>query len=102
MNTDQIKRVARAKYLHSLAKEALKEKFESQLVIASQGGCWKVDHRLISFLSVDALGDEIVMLDTYENPVKVDRKKLLNECIDVYTLVMTEWLADSAKINSER
>lgn len=102
MNTEQIKRAAKVKYLHTLAKETAKEKFESQLVITSQGGCWQVNQQLISFLSITKLGDQVVMLDVYENPVRVDRKKLLAECIDIYTTVMDAWLADYEEISSQR
>ena len=102
MNVEQIKQTSKTKYLHSLAKLAAKEKYQSRLVLISQGGSWRITPEFIGFLSVENLGEKIIIIDMYENPVLVDRNQLLTESTKLYADVMSEWLKDSEQINRQR
>lgn len=101
MNTEQIKTVARAKYLHSLAKQNLRERYQSRLIVTLDGGSWRVTPELISFLSsVD--DEQIVLIDLYENLCLVDRQRLLELSKTTYSTVMMEWYQDNERINRQR
>lgn len=102
MNTEQIKTVLKTRFLHSLAKQNLKDKYESQLIITTQGGSWQVTSELISFLSIEQLGDTVVLFDFYENPILVNRSELLTNCIDVYTSVTESWLKETQEMKKQR
>ena len=102
MNVDEIKSVIKTRYDHNMAKQAMKEKYHSKLIITSQSGCWQITPQFISFLNNQELGEHVVILDYYGNPVKVDRNSLLTECINQYNMVMNEWLDEHNQIRKQR
>jgi len=101
MNTDQIKQISKARYQYQLAKIAARENHESQLLITTAGTTIRVSAELIAFLSID-LGDTVVIIDIYDNPVRVDRETLLSKSIDVYKTVMSGWADTVEQINKQR
>lgn len=102
MNIELIKKISRTKYLHSLAKISSKENHESQLLVPLAGGVFRVSPELIGFLSVEFLGDTVILLDIYENPINVNRLELLSLCISTYKTTMHSWLETTEKINNQR
>jgi hypothetical protein len=102
MNIELIKQTSRAKYLHSLAKLSNKENHESQLLVTLNGGTFRSSPEIISFLSLSEMGDTVVLLDIYENPIKVNRLDLLEQCIQSYKNTMASWHAVSEQINQQR
>jgi hypothetical protein len=101
MNTEQIKTVARVKYLHSLAKQNLKERYQSRLIVTLDGGSWRITPELIAFLS-SVEDEQIVLIDIYENLCLVNRLKLLDLSRQTYSTVMMEWYHDNERINRQR
>jgi hypothetical protein len=94
MDTKTLIKDAKARFSHNSAKAYLKEKYSSKLVIAEQGGLWKADAQTIGFLN--SFSDEtLVVIDTFDNPVKVDRIELLESLTKTYNQTMTEWNSDS-------
>jgi hypothetical protein len=102
MNTEIIKQTSRAKYLHSLAKLAAKESHTAQMLLTAYGGTFRVTAEWIAFLSIKQLGDAIIVLDIFENPIEVDRISLLNQSITLYETVMQSWLDTVTEINKKR
>jgi hypothetical protein len=102
MTVELIKRTAKARYLHTVAKLTAKENHIAQLLLTAQGGTFRVTHELIAFLSITKLGDTVVILDIYDNPVKVDRKLLLASAIELYNSVMNSWATAVDEINKQR
>lgn len=102
MNIELIKKTSRTKYLHSLAKISAKENHESQLLIPLSGGVFRASPELIGFLSVEDLGDTVILLDIYENPINVNRLELLSLCINTYKTTMNSWFEVTEKINNQR
>lgn len=102
MNTELIKKTSRTKYLHSLAKIANKENHQALLLVTLDGGTFRSSPELIAFLSIKSLGSTVILLDIYENPIKVDRVKLLDLCMTAYKSTMTSWLDSSEQINGQR
>lgn len=71
-------------------KQILKEKIQTDLLFAYNGGLFKVSQELIAFLnSWDC--DELFLEDTYNNPIKINRQELLDLCKQHYQQVMNAW-----------
>ena len=102
MNAEQIRTISKRKYLHQLAKLANKENHEAQLLITVNGGTFRITPELIAFLAVPDLPITIYLLDTYENPVELDRKEFLASCIERYNTVMQSWWDANEQINKQR
>ncbi len=101
MDTKTLIKDSKARFSHNSAKAYLKEKYSSKLVIAEQGGLWKADAQTIGFLN--SFSDEtLVVIDTFDNPVKVDRKELLQSLTKTYTNIMTEWNSEWKELERKR
>ena len=101
MDTKTLIKDAKARFSHNSAKAYLKEKYSSKLVIAEQGGLWKADAQTIGFLN--SFSDEpLVVIDTFDNPVKVDRIELLKSLTKTYNQTMTEWNSEWKELERKR
>jgi hypothetical protein len=101
MDTKTLIKDAKARFSHNSAKAYLKEKYSSKLVIAEQGGLWRADAQTIGFLN--SFSDEtLVVIDTFDNPVKVDRIELLESLTKTYTKIMTEWNSEWKELERKR
>ena len=104
MDTKTLIAEAKARFAHNSAKDYLKEKYEAKLLIAEQGGLWRADKETIAFLTVmiNDYDDKVVLMDTFQNPVLVDRSELLSKLKDVYNSVMAEWYNEWKELESKR
>ena len=101
MDTKTLITEAKARFNHNSAKVYLKEKYESKLIIADQGGLWRADPQTITFLN--SFDDNfIVLMDTFNNPVHVNRDKLLETLKTVYSQVMLEWYKEWKELEGKR
>ena len=50
MDTTTLIQEAKARFSHNSAKAYLKEKYDSLLIIADQGGLWRADIQTLNFL----------------------------------------------------
>lgn len=92
---------AKARFQHNAAKDYLKEKYRDKTLLAEQGGLWRADKETIAFLnSFDS--EKIVLIDTYNNPVEVDRTHLLLKLQMVYQTVMEEYLKEWKELEAKR
>lgn len=101
MNTDDLIKETKAKFAHNLAKHYLKEKYQSKLIFADQGGLWKATPEFLSFLSAST-SNNIVILDLYDNPIKVDKELLTMAAYKTYNDVMNEWHEEWSKLSRQR
>lgn len=101
MDTKSLIAEAKARFAHNSAKDYLKEKHEAKLLVADQGGLWKADQQTISFLS-SSLDEDVVLIDTFENPVKVNRLDLLAKLGSTYYSTMNEWYTEWKELESKR
>jgi hypothetical protein len=101
MDTKQLITEAKARFNHNSAKAYLKDKYESKLSVADQGGLWVATIELISFLSTNAQS-HVVLPDSYGNPVKVNRADLLTKLDKTYTYVMEQWYSEWAALEKKR
>ena len=101
MDTKSLIAEAKARFAHNSAKDYLKEKYEAKLLVADQGGLWKADQQTIAFLS-SSLDEDVVLIDTFENPVKVNRLDLLAKLGSTYRSAMDEWYTEWKELESKR
>ena len=101
MDTKQLITEAKARFNHNSAKAYLKDKYESKLSVADQGGLWVATIELISFLSINTQ-TQVVLLDSYNNPVQVNRIDLLTKLDKTYTYVMEQWHSEWATLEKKR
>lgn len=101
MNTEQLLKDIKARFSHNSSKEYLKEKYQAKLIFADQGGLWKITPEFLSFLS-ESINKRFVMLDMYENPIKIDSTQLLSKATEIYNEVMEAWYAEYEELKNKR
>lgn len=101
MDVQDLIDTARARFSHNSAKEYLREKYSNKLLVAEQGGLWKADYKTISFLSCFNT-EKVVLIDTHNNPVEVDRDLLLNKLKSVYENNMYEYYKEYKDLETKR
>lgn len=101
MDTTQLVKDIKARFNINYQKEQLREKYTAKLIFADQGGLWKATPELIGFLSSNNK-QHIVILDTYENPIKVDVNQLQLKLRETYSMVMEQWHAEYSALEKNR
>ena len=101
MDTKTLISEAKARFNHNSAKAQLKDKYDGKFIVAEQGGLWKATPEFIGFLN--ALNDDtVVLIDTFDNPVEVNREKLLDVLKNLYQKVMFDWHKEWKELESKR
>lgn len=90
MDTKELIAQAKARYNHQQSRIALQSKYSAELTVTYGGGLWEVKPDLIAFVSALS-DDEVVLRDSYDNPIKVNRKEILELLKTKYNTVMLEW-----------
>lgn len=75
---------------YQINKKILREKIQTDLHFAYNGGLFKSSPELISFLACWT-SDEVFIEDTYQNPIKVNRQEFLELCTQHYQTAMNSW-----------
>jgi hypothetical protein len=101
MDTKTLLTEAKARFNLNSAKAQLKDKYDGKLIIASQGGLWKADQQTINFLSSFDT-ETVILIDTFDSPVTVDRVALLDKLKNLYSDVMTAWHDEYKEIENTR
>jgi len=101
MDTDNLVAHARARFDHAVAKRILKEKYEARMLFAYRGGMWRAGPELQTTL-LTCPGAEAVLLDLYENPVRVDTKELFAQSQQRWQEQMTAWLVEHEQNQKRR
>jgi hypothetical protein len=90
MDTQDLIDKTKARFNYNSSKAYLKSKYQSKLIVADQGGLWKATPELIGFLTITDRS-HTVLLDSYENPVRVDIRQLEIKLRETYNTVMEQW-----------
>lgn len=101
MDTKTLIADAKARFAHNSAKVYLQEKYSDRLLIAEQDGLWRADPQTINLLS-SFNTKNLVLMDTFNRPVQVDRKALLDTLKKVYQQVMKEWYDEFKELEGKR
>lgn len=91
----------KSRFDHLAARQVLKEKYQAKMLFADQNGLWRAGPELITLLMAVGL-DHLVILDLYDNPILVDRKKLLDQTITLWQEQLNAWLVELAEVNRQR
>ena len=101
MDTDKLFQHARARFDHQAARRVLKEKYQAKRIFAHAGGMWRAGPELLTTLHVCTDG-EVVLLDLYETPVRVQVKELRDLAYQRWQEQMIAWLVDLETQNTQR
>lgn len=102
MNTEELVAHGRARFDHAAARRALKEKYQSKMIFAHAGGMWRAGPELMSILNCCTMDREVVLLDLYENPVRINTKELWNLAAERWQEQMNAWLVEYTELNKNR
>lgn len=98
---DQLIQEIRLATDYQVNKRILREKIQTDLQVAYNGGLFKVTPDLIAFLNAwDS--DELFLEDTYQNPIRVNRLEFLELCKGHYQMVMNTWHCQHEEIRRAR
>ena len=98
---NEILKNAKVRFDHNQNKKILKEKYESKMMFAHNGGMWNAGPELICVLS-NYDTEEIVLVDTYGNPCRVNRENLLFSAKARYQEQLNQWEAELQSISRKR
>jgi hypothetical protein len=101
MNTDDLIAHARSRFDHAAARRVLKEKYQARMLFAYQGGMFRAGPELQTTL-LTCSGTDAVILDLYENPVKVNTQELLSLSQQRWQEQMNAWLVEYEQTNQQR
>jgi hypothetical protein len=101
MDTKTLISEAKARFNHNSAKAYLKDKYDSKLIVAEQGGLWKATPELIGYLA-SSTDEHVFLIDTFENPVMVNRVSLHDALDKAYSDAMQLWYSEWKELESKR
>ena len=102
MNTDELIAHARSRFEHAAARRTLKEKYQAKLTFAHAGGMWAAGPELQSTIFTCGKIGEVVLLDLYETPVKIDTTELMALSQQRWQEQMNAWLIEHEELNRKR
>jgi len=101
MDTKTLIAEAKARFNHNSAKAYLKNKYDSKFIVADQSGLWRANLETINFLN-SSTAEWVILIDTFDNPVQVNRTKLYELLLATYTNVMEEWHSEWTLLEGKR
>jgi hypothetical protein len=83
---------------------ALRAKTQSLLSYSINGGTFTIDRSLLNFckLLLEEKQTEAVLLDIYQNPIKVDIESFYDEVLSRYFEVTNDYYAEYEKLRKSR
>jgi len=102
MDTDQLITQARARFEHAAAKRLLREKYQAKMMFAHAGGMWQAGPELLSTLKFCVIDRDVVLLDMYDNPVKINTKELWNLTVERWQEQMNAWHTEYEALLKQR
>lgn len=102
MDTNALIAHSRARFDHETARRILKEKYQARMLFAYRGGMFRAGPELLTVLQACPVEDDVVILDLYENPVKVNPLELQHLAHDRWQEQMNAWLVEHEANNQKR
>jgi hypothetical protein len=100
MDTDQLISHSRARFEHEAARRTLREKYQAKFTFAHAGGMWLAGPELLTILK--CCSGTVVILDLYENPVKVTAEELYELTLQRWQEQLNAWLTEYEELNKRR
>lgn len=91
----------RSRFDHAAAKKVLQEKYEARMLFAHAGGMFRSTPEMITFLSLYN-DQDIVLLDVYDTPIKVNAGHLRDEMQKRWYEQMNAWLVEWSELQKQR
>jgi hypothetical protein len=101
MNTDELVAHGRARFEHESARRTLREKYQAKLTFAYRGGMFQAGPELINVL-MTCPREDAVIVDLYENPVRVAPIELKKLAEQRWQEQLTAWLIEYEELNKNR
>jgi hypothetical protein len=101
MNTNELVAHSRARFDHAAARRVIKEKYEARMLFAHAGGMWRAGPELQTTL-LTCPDSEAVILDLYENPIRINIQELLALSQQRWQEQMNAWLIEYEELNKQR
>lgn len=101
MDTENLISHGRARFEHAAARRLLREKYQAKLTFAHAGGMWRAGPELLTVLSVCPNADAVIM-DLYENPVRIVVEELQHLAQQRWQEQMTAWLMEHDELCKNR
>ena len=102
MDTEKLIAHSRARFNHEISKQTLKEKYQAKMLFAYRGGMWRAGPELNTMISTCGQTGEIVLLDLYETPVKINSQELLSLSQQRWHEQMTAWHIEYDELGKKR
>lgn len=102
MDTDQLIAHSRARFAHESAKRVLKEKYQAKMIFAYAGGMWRAGPELLTILNACPDRESAVILDLYENPVRINVDELELAAQQRWQEQMNAWLIEHEENSKKR
>jgi hypothetical protein len=101
MDTKTLIADAKARFSHNAAKSYLKDKYDSKFIVADQGGLWRANLETINFLN-SVTDETVILIDTFNNPVQVNRQELKDKLYATYNDGMSSWYQEWVELENKR
>jgi len=102
MNTESLIVHAKPRFEHNVAKLLLKEKYQAKMLFAYNGGMWQAGPDLLTLLQSVSVDDDIVLLDLYETPIKINPNELKYLALGRWQEQMNAWLVEHEELSKQR
>jgi len=102
MDTDKLVSHSRARFEHAAAKRTLKEKYEAKLIFTYNDGMFRAGPELINTLTSFSNKSELVLVDLYGNPVRIDVYPVKSLATDLWHDTMRDWLEEYEELIKKR
>jgi len=100
MDTNQLVAQARARFEHESARRVLREKYQAKFTFAHAGGMWQAGPELLTLLKL--CSGTVVILDLYENPVKIQAEELYELALQRWQECLNAWLIEYEQLTQQR
>ena len=101
MDTDALITHVRTRFDHESQKRILREKYEARMLFAHAGGMWQAGPELQTTL-LTCPDAEAVLIDLYQNPIRIVVAELMHESQSRWLEQMTAWLVEWDQLRSQR
>ena len=101
MTTKILVNSARERFHHAESRIYMTEKYTAKLNVAHGGGLWQITPELITYLR-SSTNEKEILLDSYGNPVEVNREQFLDLVQKTYQQVMLDWHTEYTKLSKFR
>jgi len=102
MDTNQLIAHGRTRFEHAAARRLLQEKYQAKLTFAYAGGMFCAGPELLTLLQAIPVNDDVVILDLYKNPVKINPSDLQQIAFGRWQEQMNAWLVEHEQNNQKR